>query len=45
MQVIEAHNPFIFADRLRQQISAAMLKTRPGTATAAELIATSLKGK
>jgi hypothetical protein len=30
MQVIEAHNPFIFADRLRQQISAAGLKAKPG---------------
>ncbi len=39
MQVIEAHNPFIFADRLRQQISASRLRGKPGIGTAAELIA------
>jgi hypothetical protein len=39
MQLIEAHNPFIFADRLRQQLSASQLKTKPGVGTAADIIA------
>jgi hypothetical protein len=38
MQVIEAHNPFIFADRLRQHASAAILKSKPGFNPASELI-------
>ena len=38
MQLIEAHNPFIFADRLRQQLSAARLKTKPGVGKAADII-------
>lgn len=38
MQLIEAHNPFIFADRLRQQLSASRLKTKPGVGTAADII-------
>ena len=38
MQLIETHNPFIFADRLRQQMSAARLKTKPGISSAADII-------
>jgi hypothetical protein len=38
MQVIEAHNPFIFADRLRQQLSATLLRNKPGMETASSLI-------
>lgn len=38
MQVIEAHNPFIFADRLRQNLSAAMLKSKPGFGTASQML-------
>ncbi|AML51924.1 hypothetical protein [Falsihalocynthiibacter arcticus] len=37
MQVIEAHNPFIFRDRLRQQISSAVLKGKPGFEPASAL--------
>lgn len=38
MQVIEAHNPFIFADRLRQQISSTVLKGKPGFDPAIDLL-------
>lgn len=38
MQVIEAHNPFIFADRLRQQVSAAVLRRKPGFNPALDLL-------
>jgi len=38
MQVIEAHNPFIFADRLRQQVSAAVLRRKPGATPATQII-------
>lgn len=38
MQVIEAHNPFIFADRLRQQLSASLLGNKPGVDKASDLI-------
>ena len=39
MGLIEAHNPFIFADRLRQQLSAARLRGKPGIGPAADVIA------
>ena len=42
MTVIEAHNPFIFADRLRQQISATLLSGKPGIDKAADLIGQAL---
>jgi hypothetical protein len=38
MQVIEAHNPFIFADRIRQQLSASLLGQRPGVEKASAII-------
>ena len=44
MQLIEAHNPFIFADRLRQQISAARLKTKPGVGSASDIISQVMGG-
>lgn len=40
--VITAHNPFIFADRLRQQISASELAGKPGIGNAADLIGQAL---
>ncbi len=39
MQLIEAHNPFIFADRMRQQVSATLLRSKPGIGSASEVIA------
>lgn len=38
MQVIEVHNPFIFADRLRQHKSAGILKRKPGFSQSDEII-------
>lgn len=38
MVPIVANNPFTFADRLRQQLSASRLKTKPGVGTAADII-------
>jgi hypothetical protein len=43
--VIEAHNPIIFADKLRQQISAGAMKGRPGQTSAAEAIASAMRGR
>lgn len=39
MDLIEVNNPFILADRLRQQLSASQLRTKPGVGTAADIIA------
>lgn len=44
MQVIEAHNPVIFADRLRQQLSASRLTNKPGIGKAADVIGQVLGG-
>jgi hypothetical protein len=44
MQVIEAHNPFIFADRMRQQISSLSLAKRPGIQSGFDAIGAILGG-
>ena len=44
MLVIEAHNPIIFADKLRQQISASVMRSRPGAGLAAEIITNAMRG-
>lgn len=44
MQLIEAHNPFIFADRLRQQVSASRLKSKPGLVDAAQIVDNAIRG-
>jgi hypothetical protein len=39
MELIEIHNPFTLADRLRQQLSASQLREKPGVGSAADIIA------
>ena len=43
--VIEAHNPFIFADKIRQQLSAAVLRSRPGIAQVFEQVTSAMRGR
>ncbi len=45
MVLIEAHNPIIFADKLRQQMSAAAMRARPGAGAAADAIANAMRGR